>query len=336
MAIYRLSADIVKRSAGRTATAAVAYRAGEVITDARTGLVFDYSRRRGVLHAEIIAPEGAPAWMRDRSLLWNGVEAAEKRKDAQLAREIELALPHELDGMQRRELVRGFVRAAFVSAGMVADVALHAPGEHGDQRNHHAHVMLTMRRIEDEGFGDKERAWNDPALLETWRALWAEHVNQALDLAGGSARVDHRSLEAQGVDRLPGIHLGPAVMEMQRRGVATERAELAQKIAATNAELMTPPDGGAHDVATATYKCALDDFAGAGAALTQRPKASAASELSRQSSRAFTAPQWRRDGVPMLFRRVGRALVLRLLQRLAGTARRPQHVGRIAEARAPP
>src|SRR5580693_3090731 len=108
MAIYRLSADIVKRSAGRTATAAVAYRAGEVITDARTGLVFDYSRRRGVLHAEIIAPEGAPAWMRDRSLLWNGVEAAEKRKDAQLAREIELALPHELDGVQRRELVHGF------------------------------------------------------------------------------------------------------------------------------------------------------------------------------------------------------------------------------------
>ena len=317
MAIYRLSADIVRRSVGRTVTAAAAYRAGALIVDARTGLVFDYRRRRGVLHAEIVAPDDAPSWMRDRARLWNSVEAAEKRKDAQLARDIELALPHELDAMQRCELVRGFVRAAFVSAGMVADVALHAPGEDGDRRNHHAHILLTMRRIESDSFGAKERAWNDPVQLETWRTLWAAHVNQALDLAGASARVDHRSLDAQGIDRLPGIHLGPAVIEMQRRGIATERADLAQKIAAINVALITAERG------IPTYPAAADN---ASALTTTRPIVAlapksavasenraranidapmpasspkavetperlAASELPRQSLPAFTAPQ---------------------------------------------
>lgn len=123
MAIYRLAADIVRRSQGRTVTAAAAYRAGEVIADQRTGLVFDYRRRQGVTETLILAPPDAPAWMRDRARLWNAVEAAEKRKDAQLARDIELALPHELSPAERRELVRGFVAAAFVDAGMVADVA---------------------------------------------------------------------------------------------------------------------------------------------------------------------------------------------------------------------
>jgi len=311
MAIYRLSADIVRRSAGRTATAAAAYRSGALLVDARTGLVFDYSRRRGVLHAEIVAPEDAPAWMRDRAQLWNAVEAAEKRKDAQLARDIELALPHELAPAERCELVRGFVRAVFVSAGMVADVALHAPGEHGDQRNHHAHIMLTMRRIEGDGFGAKERAWNDAALLETWRAVWAEHVNQALDLAGQSARVDHRRLEAQGIERAPGIHLGPAVIDMQRRGEATERAELAQHVAAINAVLASP------------------------AAVTETREAPAASVLPRQPIRTLTARQRARAAAVMLFRRLGRALMVRALGSVCAPYR-PQRMVRIAEARAPP
>jgi MobA/MobL family len=124
--IYRLSADIVRRSEGRTVTAAAAYRAGEAILDQRTGLIFDYRRRYGVLDAGILAPENAPPWIFDRAELWNRVEAAEKRKDAQLARDIELALPHELGPAARHDLVHGFVRAAFVDAGMIADVALHA------------------------------------------------------------------------------------------------------------------------------------------------------------------------------------------------------------------
>jgi ATP-dependent exoDNAse (exonuclease V) alpha subunit len=238
VAIYHLAADIVRRSAGRTVTAAAAYRAGELIEDARTGLAFDYRRRRGVAHAEIIAPAGAPAWMHDRARLWNAVEAVEKRKDAQLARDLDMALPHELTPAQRLDLVRGYVRAAFVSDGMVADVAIHAPCRRGaDRRNHHVHILLTMRGIDGDGFGPKARAWNDTAKLEAWRALWAEHVNRALELAGASARVDHRSLAAQGIERVAGIHLGPAVVELAACGIETERAELAQKIAAINTVL---------------------------------------------------------------------------------------------------
>ena len=237
MAIYRLSADVVKRSEGRTVTAAAAYRAGECITDARTGLVFPYDRRSGVAHTAILTPDGASAWMRTRAALWNAVEAGERRKDAQLARHVVLALPHELTPARRVELVEGFAAAAFVDAGMVADIAIHAPDRHGDERNHHAHVLLTMRAIEGDGFGAKVRAWNDTGLLERWRAQWAEHVNRALEEAGEAARVDHRSLAAQGVDRLPQPKLGPAVQAMEARGIMTELGDELREVAALNAAL---------------------------------------------------------------------------------------------------
>jgi hypothetical protein len=241
MAIYRLSADIVRRSEGRTVTAAAAYRAGELIIDQRTGLAFDYRRRQGVLETLILAPDDVPVWIRDRVQLWNAVEAAEKRKDAQLARDIELALPYELSAGARRELVERFARLAFVDAGMVADIAMHAPDARGDGRNFHAHILLTMRRIAGDQFGDKEREWNKPEQLEHWRSLWAELVNEALEIAGDQARVDHRSLEAQGIERMPQIHLGLAVTEMRRRGITTERAELAGAIDAVNDELTALP-----------------------------------------------------------------------------------------------
>ncbi|HTQ81922.1 MAG TPA: MobQ family relaxase [Pseudolabrys sp.] len=257
MAIYRLAADIVKRSEGRTVTAAAAYRAGELIIDQRTGYAFDYRRRQGVIETAILAPAGAPAWMHDRVRLWNAVEASEKRKDAQLARDIELALPHELDATARRELVHRFVRAAFVDAGMVADVAMHAPDACGDGRNFHAHILLTMRRIEGGGFGPKERAWNKPEQLETWRAQWAALVNDALAVVGENARVDHRSLEAQGIERLPQIHLGLAVSEMRRRGIATERAELAGAISAANDGLRAAPAEGCNGSARASLPSVL-------------------------------------------------------------------------------
>lgn len=249
MAIYHLSADIVRRSAGRTVTAAAAYRSGECITDARIGLTFDYRPRRGVAHTEILAPDDAQPWMRDRSRLWNTTEAKEKRKDAQLARDITLALPHELAPAVRLDLVRRFVDSAFVSLGMVADIAIHEPSRRdADHRNHHAHLLLTMRAIEGDGFGAKVRAWNDTALLEQWRASWADHVNRALEHAGENARVDHRSLAAQGIEREPQIHLGVAVVEMTAQGIATERAEIVREIEAINTALaaveepaLTPP-----------------------------------------------------------------------------------------------
>jgi hypothetical protein len=236
MAIYRLSADVVKRSAGRCTTAAAAYRAGQQIADERLGQTFDYTRRSGVLHAEIMAPDNTPEWMRDRARLWNAVETVEKRKDAQLARDIELALPHELTHAQRVELVREFVAAEFVAKGMIADIALHAPCRHGDQRNHHAHILLTMRDLTSAGFGNKARGWNDKEQLKEWRASWAAYENRALERHGFAARVDHRSLEAQGIDREPQIHLGPDVAEMAARGAETDRGEIAATIDDRNAE----------------------------------------------------------------------------------------------------
>jgi len=209
MATYRFEAKIIGRSRGSSATASVAYRTAERLADERTGEVFDYTRRRGVLHTEILAPDGTPDWMHDRAQLWNAVERVEKRKDAQLARDLVLSLPHELTHGQRVELVRGFVQAEFVSHGMIADIAIHAPDRRGDQRNHHAHVMLTMRELTGEGFGKKARAWNDAEQLEAWREHWAQAVNRQLERYGHDARVDHRSLEAQGVDRSPSRNRDP-------------------------------------------------------------------------------------------------------------------------------
>lgn len=218
MATYRFSAKVISRSSGRSATAAAAYRAAMAITDERTGMTHDYSRRQGVVHAEILLPEGAPEWMGDRSALWNAVETAEKRRDAQLVREIQLSLPHELPADQREQLARDFAAQNFVSLGMVADLALHAPDDVSDDRNHHAHLMLTMRSVDHEGFGKKQRDWNDVALLEQWREQWAEHQNRALEQAGHDIRVDHRTLEAQGIDREPEPKLGPVATKMEREG----------------------------------------------------------------------------------------------------------------------
>jgi ATP-dependent exoDNAse (exonuclease V) alpha subunit len=211
-----------------------AYRAGERLQDIRSGKECDFSRRRGVAHSEILLPEGAAPFLADREKLWNYVERMEARQDAQLAREINFALPHELDAVQRRELVLGFVREAFVSRGMVADVAIHEPvPEKGDDpRNHHAHVMLTMRQATRTGLRPvKTREWNSDALLREWRGQWAGHQNRALERAGHGARVDHRTLERQredaiarkdrvaaaALDREPEIHIGPQAAKASRK-----------------------------------------------------------------------------------------------------------------------
>jgi ATP-dependent exoDNAse (exonuclease V) alpha subunit len=221
MAIYYLSAQIIGRSAGRSATGAAAYRAAERIHDERTGQTYDYTRRRGDIEAEILAPAGAPAWVYEREKLWNAVEQAERRGDAQVARELVVAIPLELDRQQQRELVHTYVREQFVAKGMVADVAIHQnPG------NPHAHIMLTMREIASQSFSSKKnRDWNKPELLVEWREQWAAHTNQALERAGREERIDHRSLAEQGEERLPQIHLGPHSSALERRGIATEKGD---------------------------------------------------------------------------------------------------------------
>lgn len=262
VAIYHLSAKVISRSSGRSAVAAAAYRHGERLIDQRQGRECDYSRKGGIEHSEILAPDNAPAWMRDRGQLWNAVEAVEKRRDAQLSREIELALPHELSADQRRELVRAFVRDQFVSRGMVADVAIHAPSRHGDDRNHHAHIMLTTRALTAEGFGPKAREWNRAEQLEQWREAWAQHSNRALERAQVHERVDHRCLEAQraeatqggfldradALDRAPTIKLGPEASALERQAQVdaarqgrpyepvTDRGRQHQEILRENAE----------------------------------------------------------------------------------------------------
>jgi hypothetical protein len=258
MAIYHFDASVISRSKGRSAIAASAYRTAEVIKDHRTGEVHDYTRKSGVLHTEIIAPDNAPAWVHDRSSLWNAVEDAERRKDAQVAREVRVALPSELSTAQNADLVRAFVREQFVARGMIADVALHAPGREGDQRNHHAYIMLTTREIGPEGFGAKERDWNAKDLLVDWRSSWAEHVNDTLERCDIHERVDHRTLVAQredalsladdaaerGDDHAEAAHMARAVeldrpalpsmsagsWSMMRRGLSTPAAERWQEV----------------------------------------------------------------------------------------------------------
>lgn len=225
MAMYRLSASVLSRSQGRSAIAAAAYRAGEKLQNARDGMEHDYSKRVGVVSAEVMLPAGAPAYLSDRETLWNTVEAAEKRKDAQVAREVQLALPHELDDGARAELVRHFVQAQFVDRGMIADVAIHAPGVKGDTRNHHAHVLLTTRAVSPDGFEGKNRDWNAKDLLESWREEWADEVNAALERYDISERVDHRSLEDQRADHLERSQNALEAGEMERASEHTVEAE---------------------------------------------------------------------------------------------------------------
>lgn len=226
MAIYHFSAKVVSRSSGRSVVAAAAYRSGERLTNERDGVRHDYSRRQDVSHAEVLAPGGAPSWMSERGALWNGVESVERRKDAQLAREIEVSLPRELTAEQRVDLVRGFVREQFVARGMVADISIHTPQASDGGEQPHAHVLLTLRGIEGAGFGKKQREWNDRKQLEDWRASWSSSCNQALELGGHSERVDHRSLEAQGIEREPEPKLGVRAQAMERRGLETERGQV--------------------------------------------------------------------------------------------------------------
>lgn len=221
MAIFHLSVKPISRSAGRSSTAAAAYRAGVKIADERTGDVHDYTRRGGVEHAEIVLPPDAPQWATDREALWNAAEKAEKRKDACVAREYEVALPAELTAEERQRLVIDFARALAKAEGCAVDVCIHEPNAEGDQRNHHAHLLRTTRTVEEDGLGAKletEKAGrNRREDLSEVRGLWEDMANQSLEAAGHEARVDSRSLKEQGIDREATQHLGVEATGYERR-----------------------------------------------------------------------------------------------------------------------
>ena len=238
--------------------AAAAYRSGEKLVNEWDGLTHDYTRKGGVVHTEIMLPSHAPPEFADRSTLWNSVEQIEKSSTAQLAREIEVALPVELSRAEQLALVRSFVQDNFVSAGMCADFAIHDKGT----GNPHAHIMLTIRPIREDGkWGAKCRKvydldsqgqripdgkggwkshredttdWNQRGNAEKWRAAWAAYTNRALEAAGRPERIDHRSYKRQGVDKIPTVHMGPAASQMERRGIQTEKGNINREIAADN------------------------------------------------------------------------------------------------------
>ena len=329
MAIYHLSVKIISRSAGRSAVAAAAYRSGDVLTNEWDGITHDYSKKHWIEHTEILLPSNAPKEFQDRSALWNAVETAEKSSNAQLAREVEIALPIELSPQERLRLLRDYVLENFVSKGMCADFAIHNPpltdakGRPTDIngtpindisqmifQNPHAHILLTMRPLDREGNwepksrtvylckrGREEQAfsageikpaesqgwmkqyqykigrkkvwltkesgerkglkrvnkqpktrkemnpllqeWNAKDSIFLWRERWACACNEVLKQNGINERIDHRSYESQGVDRLPQTHLGPQIWQMEKKGIRTSKGELNRRIRENNRFLKT-------------------------------------------------------------------------------------------------
>jgi hypothetical protein len=243
MAIYHLSASIIKRSAGRSVTAAAAYRAAAKIEDIKTGIIHDYGRKQGVDYSEIISPlspnsNSSNQWLTNRAELWNKVELIEKRKDAQLAREVTIAIPTELSKPEQIALVREYVQTNYVAAGMIADINLH----HLDGDNPHAHILLTMRSLQTSPaglveFGLKNTDWNSKELLLAQRKSWEEVANKYLAARGLDARIDCRSLEEQGSPFIPQIHVGVHAMAMKRKGIATDRGEEFDLIKAANNDI---------------------------------------------------------------------------------------------------
>ncbi|UXT85530.1 Ti-type conjugative transfer relaxase TraA [Agrobacterium tumefaciens] len=236
MAIYHCSMKPLKRRAGRSSVAAAAYRSGTRLVNASDGIIHDYSLRRGIEHAEIVLPEGvSAAWAQDRQQLWNRAEAAENRKDARTAREVVLALPHELNEEQREEAVREFAKRLASRYGVAIDFAIHAPGADSDKRNFHAHLLLTTRVLQADGFGEKTDLegrsgdlvkLNKPTTqmqIRQTRVLWEEIANFHLARAGFEERIDHRSHSDRGLEIEPTKHMGVHAHQMQMRGIEVER-----------------------------------------------------------------------------------------------------------------
>ncbi|EEP28249.1 MobQ family relaxase [Shuttleworthella satelles] len=254
MAIYHLCIKIISRSKGKSAVAASAYRSGETIKNEYDGIVHDFTRKGGITHTEILLPQNAPQEFSDRGTLWNSVERIEKSKNSQLAREIEIALPKELDNEKQIELVQEYVKENFVKVGMCADIALHDKND----GNPHAHILLTMRPLnEDKTWGAKSKKeyildnngekiklkndnyktkkidtvdWNEQDKAEQWRKAWADIANKYLEENSIQEKVDHRSYQRQGIEQIPTIHLGVSASQMEKKGIATDRGNINREI----------------------------------------------------------------------------------------------------------
>ena len=236
MAIYHFSAKVISRQTGASAVASAAYRSADRLFDERNNRHHDFSNKAGVIHREVMLPEGAPERLNDRTTLWNEVEAGEKRKDAQLAREVEFSIPREMNEKQAVQLARDFVEREFVKRGMVADLNVHWDKAKDGSPKPHAHVMMTMREVGPEGFGKKNRDWNSTELLKDWREAWSNHVNERMAELGLEGRIDHRSYLRQGIELEPQHKIGPAASRRPEQGLEAERIEDHTRIARENGD----------------------------------------------------------------------------------------------------
>jgi Ti-type conjugative transfer relaxase TraA len=252
---YHCQIKAVGRATGRSAVAAAAYRAAEVLHDERTGLTHHYGERSGVVESFIVLPANAPTWASDREKLWNAVEARTTAKNGRLATELEIGLPHELTAAQRRELIGNFARSLSDRYNVAIDVAIHGPGKGGDNRNHHAHVMISHRELGPDGFGEicnarlierKVKGQMKPVEIAGFTASgdvvmlkqhWEKMANAAYEAAGLDVRIDHRSHKDRGLLAEPTKHLGPSASSMERRGEATDRGDINRAVAARNTRL---------------------------------------------------------------------------------------------------
>ena len=236
MAIYHFSAKVISRQTGASAVASAAYRSADRLFDEAKNRHHDFSNKAGVIHSEVLLPEGATERLNDRTTLWNEVEAGEKRKDAQLAREVEFSIPREMNEQQGVALARDFVKKQFVDRGMVTDLNVHWDKAKDGSPKPHAHVMLAMRDVGPEGFGKKNRDWNSTGLLKDWREAWSAHVNERMAELGLEGRIDHRSYEARGIELEPQHKIGPAASRRPDQGLEAERIEDHTRIARENGD----------------------------------------------------------------------------------------------------
>ncbi len=251
MAIYHLQVKVIGRKAGSSAVAAAAYRSASRLSDERLDRTQDFSSKRGVVHSEVMLPANAPEAWADCARLWNDVEAFEARRDAQLAREVEFAIPREMTQAQGIELARDFVQSEFVGQGMIVDLNVHWDRAGDGSPKPHAHVMLTMRSVDETGLGPKVRDWNRSHMVERWRERWAEPANARLAELDIDARMDHRSLDALEIALEPQSQIGAPAQPIDIEGnEAADRAEMHREIARNNGQRIIADPANALDAIT--------------------------------------------------------------------------------------
>lgn len=216
-----LHAQIIKRSDGRDIVTKAAYNSRSNLTNRHTDKTHYHRSKRGLVYETILFPSDSPNWLKDlaqdREAFWSAVHQREIRKDAQLARELDVALLHELTVEQNIESFVSFVQRQFVDKGMVADITIHDPPKGGDPRNIHAHILLTMREITPNGFGNKVRAWNHPSLAGEWRRAWCKEANRSLEQNGFFPRMNHRSYKERAIGKEPTRYKGPAYRRQKQK-----------------------------------------------------------------------------------------------------------------------